>query len=71
MSRKKTIRSLKFGDRVKCKEKYYITECDRDTGLVVAETGGCKPGCVTVYWIAFKLLTIESVEDLELQDSGW
>jgi len=71
MSREKTIEALKFGDRVKCKDKYYITEWDRDSGLVVAETGGCRPEHVTVYWIALKLLTIENVEDLELQGSGW
>ena len=71
MSREKTIKALKISDRVKCKDKYYITEWDRDRGLVVAETGGRKPGDVTVYWIALKLLTIENAEDLELQESGW
>ena len=71
MSREKTIKSLKFGDRVKCKDKCYITEWDRDSGLVVAETGGCKPGHVTVYWIAHELLVIEATRDLELQDDGW
>jgi hypothetical protein len=62
---------VKFGDRVKCKDKYHITKWDRDTGLVVAERGGCSTDHVTVYWIAFKLLTVEAINDLELQHSGW
>jgi len=62
---------VKFGNRVKCKDKYHITEWDRDTGLVVAEFGGCKIDYVTVYWIALKLLTVEAIKDLELQHSGW